>query len=341
MMQRRPDVQRLTQLRASMNTSSRVTDLAELHASMDRSTDVVQRFGEFGEEDKTFEEFVLHENDLAKILKEIEKEADDEDRQAFFKNDTLKAAVRVKHGTQGLTAIIGKLLVGGLEHQNPAVTQGSENFFQGWLAGGEESIADREEGVDFDEQTMNCWESVLYTAIQAGVVPKDRIAGMYATAKQQGNAGQLMTAVYAYLRGGQGASQTIDVSSHLSGIQEFTEVLKWVVVKPGQYNFMNLSSKNKAKITEEAKRLVEQGQPSAGQLVIYEKRAAGQAVGPTHVALCLGGKRIMTLNGKGNAVEEHEIGDWQKVFPEDKENDLIMSLFEDGWQVQIIDPPWL
>jgi hypothetical protein len=102
---------------------------------------------------------------------------------------------------------------------------------------------------------------------------------------------------------------------------------------------MNWSRQKKGMIQKEAKTLAEQGQPTAGQLVIYER--TGGPVGPTHVALCLGGNKIMTLNGKGQAVEEHEVGDWQKVFPEDNDNQLTLDLLENGWQVHFIDPPWV
>ena len=310
-----------------------------LSSSAERPIKLIQRFGEFGEDgDQRFAEFVLQEDDLNNILEEIGNEADDDDRKAFLKDDALKAQVKDKHGNKGLTAIIGKLFVGLLKHQNPVITQDSENFFQGWLAGNQESIADQEEGVDFDEQTMNCWESVLYTAIQAGVAPKAPIAEMYATAKTQGSAGQLMADVYAYLRGGQGAPQTINVSANLLQIQAVVDVRDSVVGGPGQINFMNWSRQKKGMIQKEAKTLVEQGRPTAGQLVIYER--TGGPVGPTHVALCLGGNKIATLNGKGQAVEEHEIGDWQEVFPEDDDNQLTLDLLENGWQIHFIDPPW-
>jgi hypothetical protein len=295
----------------------------------------------FQDVDEVFRDFILQ--DLDRILnadeREIGRNVEDDDIQAFLKNDALKAHLRTRHGAGGLTAIIGKLFIGQLAHKNPHITEDSEkNFFQSWLIRDQESIPDQED-VNLDEQTMNCWESVLYTAIQAGVVPKADIATMYATAKQQGNPAQLMTSVYAYLRSGQGASRSIDVSHQLLQIPEFVEMRDDVLDSEGGYHKMNWSSSKRERIREKAKTLVEQGHPGAGQLVIYERTAG--SVGPTHVALCLGGTRIMTLNGEGHAVEEHQIGDWKGVFPKDEEDRLTLDLLVNGWHVYIIDPPWL
>jgi hypothetical protein len=131
------------------------------------------------------------------------------------------------------------------------------------------------------------------------------------------------------------------VTEELLKDPDFVQVLNNVVLGGGKYNLMALGY-NKGTILTAAQALVETGESSPGQLVIYERTSGDEdTIGITHVALSLGGKRMMTLNGEGRPVGQHDIGHWGAVFPNDGEARLAIGLLEQGWQVHIIDPPWM
>lgn len=297
---------------------------------------------------KTFSQINWERDDLDTILSSINERIHEEDKEDFLKNQSLKTQAKNNLGSQAFTAVIGKLLVGELKHQNPNLSSNepeNQNFFQRWLAADEQASGADSDSDDLDsleDRTMNCWESILYAAIQAGAIDKSVIATKYAAAEpDDAGAKAFSDTMYAYLQNREETLARAAVTTTILQNQELSTALEKLTISKAsnQYHRYRLTPEFKKQVIEAGKPSIEQLQPAPGQIVIY-KRTVGELTGPTHIALSLGGGRIMTLNGEGAPVQNCEIGDWENIFLDDDWRDLTLDLLVNGWEVVCMNPPW-